>query len=116
MHFLPKDVDSCTLTKQRRERSDGGFPRVAARERSASFSMGIPLQDRRHTLHSGLDLYQRQNEESWLDMFQRAASDRFNFQFQSSDSELEKSKHPFDPPCLSRKVRANGETKYTQVS
>jgi hypothetical protein len=116
MHFLPKDVDSCKLMKQRRERSDGGFSRVAARERSASFSMGKPLQDRRHSLHSGLDLYQRQNEESWLDMFQRAASDRFNFQFQSSDNELEKSIHPFDPPCLSRKVRANGETKYTQVS
>ena len=115
MHFLPKDVDSCTLTKQRRERSDGGFPRVAARQRSASFSMGKPLQERRHSLHSGLDLYQRRNEESWLDMFQRAASDRFNFQFHSSDNELEKSIHPFDPPCLSRKVRANRETKYAQV-
>mmetsp|Transcript_25276 Transcript_25276/g.28355 ORF Transcript_25276/g.28355 Transcript_25276/m.28355 type:complete len:1287 (+) Transcript_25276:461-4321(+) len=104
MHFLPKDVESCTLANQRREDTDEGFPRATPRERSASFSMSKTLQDGRHSINSTIGLYQHQDEESWMGMIQRVASDRFNFQFPSTDSELEHSRHPFEPPCLSRKV------------
>ena len=102
MHYLPKDVESCTLAKSSRDNRSGVLPIV--KERSASFSTDKSFTDRGSSLHAGVDYYQHPNEMSWLGIFRRVASDRFNIQFQSNDNEIEKAKHPFEPPCLTRKV------------
>lgn len=62
--------------------------------------------------HAGIDWQhqQQQDKSNWVGMFQRAVSQRFKFQFQS-ENELEKSRHPFNPPCLSRRVAPPHESR-----
>lgn len=82
--------------------SEGLYPTSAARERLGTKDHPLLQQ-----LHADIDWehqHQQQQDNSWLGMFQKAASQRFKFQFHSSDYELERSRHPFNPPCLSRRV------------
>jgi hypothetical protein len=96
------DVNSITRSQQRQDRN-GVLSHATTRDRSSSISKGQIHRSRRHP-HSAINSYQHQDEGTWLNRFQRVASERFNFQFQTEENELEKSRHPYTPPCLSRKL------------
>jgi len=102
--LLPNEVKASSVTKTQRRRSNDAIPsRLTARDRSSSISMGRIHQhgqDLRSSVHSN----RHEETSSWVSMFQQAASERFHFQFQTEENEVEKSKRPFTPPCLSRKV------------
>jgi len=83
--------------------SDAVAPLLArSRTRSASFS-----REFYPSTHAGID-WQNHQKESWLGMFQRVASKRFSFH---TESDFERSKHPFTPPCLTRRVLTRNQSR-----
>ena len=106
--LLPNDVttNSRARNSQRKDRGEVSYA-AATRDRSSSISMDQINRGRRNPL-SGID--SQRDEGTWIGMFQRVASERFNIQFQNEENELEKSKHPYTPPCLSRKVQSANHT------
>jgi hypothetical protein len=90
----------------RRTGSDGLYS--ASRDRTGKEQHPLMQQPQsHHQPHADIDWQhqhqQQNNSEGWMGMFQKAATQRFKFQFQS-DNELERSRHSFNPPCLSRRV------------
>jgi hypothetical protein len=80
---------------------NGGKNRT--RSASASGPAAAAAVTAAHQHH--IDLQSTGNRESsWLGMFQRAASNGFSFHAGDGSNELERSKHPFTPPCLTRRV------------
>jgi hypothetical protein len=109
--LLPHDDDMNSITKsQQTQDRNGVLSHATMRDRSSSISMGqIQHMTRRHS-HSVNHSYQHQDEGTWLNKFQRVASERFNIQFQTEENDLEKSRHPYTPPCLSRKLPNPNQT------
>eukprot|EP00536_Pseudo-nitzschia_multiseries_P003719 jgi/Psemu1/323151/estExt_fgenesh1_pg.C_580033 len=100
--LLPNDAKTSYTSKIKRSRSaDGISSRATARDRSSSISMG-QIHQHGQDVRSSIDFNRHQEKSSWLSMFQKVASERLNFHFE--ENEVERTKHPFTPPCLSRKV------------
>uniref|UniRef100_A0A7S4AJI5 Uncharacterized protein n=1 Tax=Pseudo-nitzschia australis TaxID=44445 RepID=A0A7S4AJI5_9STRA len=101
--LLPNEVNISSITKNQERHSTRGVPSLAtSRDRASSISMG-QIQRNLDPGH-GIDFNRHHDQGTWLGTFQRVASERFNIQFQSDENELERSNHPFTPPCLSRRV------------
>jgi hypothetical protein len=106
--LLPDDNDATSIERsQRRHDVNGDFSHATTRDRSSSISTGQIHRNRLHS-QSAMNSYQNQDEGTWIGMFQKAASERFNFQFHAEQNEL--GKHPYTPPCLSRKVPTQNQT------
>ncbi len=89
--------------EQLRHDTQGDLSRTPTRDRTSSISTGQIHRNRLNS-HTGANSYQERDEGNWLEMFQKAASERLNLQFQTEENELEKSKHPYTPPFLSRRL------------
>lgn len=108
--LLPHDDDMNSITRsQQAQDRNGVLSHATMRDRSSSISKGQIHMTHRHS-HSANHSYQHQDEGTWLNKFQRVASERFNIQFQTEKNELEKSRHPYTPPCLSRKLPNPNQT------
>lgn len=89
--------------EQSRQDMRGDLSLTPTRDRTSSISTGQIHRNRLNS-HTGTNSYQERDEGTWLGMFQKAASERLNLQFQTEENELEKSKHPYTPPVLSRRL------------
>mmetsp|Transcript_15358 Transcript_15358/g.31844 ORF Transcript_15358/g.31844 Transcript_15358/m.31844 type:complete len:462 (+) Transcript_15358:1-1386(+) len=95
--------------EQLRQDTQGDLSRTPTRDRTSSISTGHIHRNRLNS-HKGANSYQERDEGTWLEMFQKAASERLNLQFQTEENELEKSKHPYTPPFLSRRLPNQSNT------
>jgi len=110
INLIPRDinVDSDTGNKWNQDKN-GVTSEVKIRGMSPSMSMGQTHQRCRKSF-SGINSSEQGGGGNWLGMFRRVASERFNFQFQTEENELEKSRHPYTPPCLNRRVPTQSQT------
>jgi len=109
IELIPNDVQiTSTSRNQRRQGSNGVFSTATIRDRSSSISMG-QIRHGHERPQPGINSLQGKDEGTWLSIFQRVASERFNIQFQTEDNALEKSRHPYTPPYLSRKVSSRNQ-------
>jgi hypothetical protein len=110
------EVDAISLHDRRRYRTTSFGKDNLGHSPGTPRGNGIDLQNQHvagpshpsyhHHQYSAAGIGER---ESWLDMFQRVASERFNFH---GGDELERSsKHSFTPPCLTRRVLTRTQTK-----
>ncbi len=110
--LLPNEANANLITRkeQPRPNSEGDLSRTPSRDRSSSISTGQLHRNRRHSYTGGAKTSQERDEGTWLRMFHKAAAERLNLPFQKEDNELEKSKHPYTPPCLSRRIPNPSQT------
>eukprot|EP00531_Pseudo-nitzschia_arenysensis_P017636 CAMPEP_0116122284 /NCGR_PEP_ID=MMETSP0329-20121206/4134_1 /TAXON_ID=697910 /ORGANISM="Pseudo-nitzschia arenysensis, Strain B593" /LENGTH=1263 /DNA_ID=CAMNT_0003616125 /DNA_START=235 /DNA_END=4026 /DNA_ORIENTATION=- len=109
--LLPNEANanSIPMEEQSRPNSEGDLSRTPTRDRSSSIGTGQLHRNRRHS-YTGAKTSQERDEETWLGMFHKAATERLNLPFQKDEKELEKSKHPYTPPCLSRRIPNPSQT------